>query len=301
MIQGCGKTEEDKGPERTAHYQPGNFRPYDSTRIIVDSVRIDLNGDGIREFVVTSQGASSETNPILQNTFDRIEVFSLDTSIGLYRSLFIDPVESGASCSFEDITRDGMPELIVETDAGGNDPVSSKGLGVYGYRSDGLFTSLFNETSGAPELRDVDADDRMEIVVNAQYWGVTTHADRILYVQSIHSFDGNAFIENNRGFAAFFDKEIARARNEYRKVASLRGYSGRDGDEALYHAFLDMALWIISRGDYYALRSTWIAEEKILASRLSADQFDDLDGLIQEVLATQRQASLENRSRIQCA
>ena len=58
------------------------------------SIRIDLNGDGRPEFVVTSRDRAADTSGG-RRQFDRVEVFSIDPSAQKFSSMFVDPVVSG--------------------------------------------------------------------------------------------------------------------------------------------------------------------------------------------------------------
>ncbi|MDH7515192.1 MAG: hypothetical protein QHI48_04880 [Bacteroidota bacterium] len=290
VFPGCGRHGSPAKEEAMLHETAaGPFRPYDSTRVIVDSIRMDLNRDGKSEFVVTSYDATMPWDPLLPARFDRLEIFTLDPRRGGFRSAFVDPVENGASVSVEDVTKNGMLEIVVRTDAGGNDPIASTGLAVYGCRSDGSFTVLFVSTEGAPEIKDIDGDARPEILVTGQYWGVTPHADVLVFTAEIHRFDGEKFVEDNRAYAAYFDAEISRARAEYERLKSAKVQRDAEASERLYRAFASLALWVVAKGDLYGLRTLWNNERQMLAARLSQDQFDDLDGLVQDVLGMQQQ------------
>lgn len=291
LLQGCaGKTAPTaRAPLRT--YASGAFRPYDSTRVIVDSVHADIDGDGLAEFVVTSRAVEAREDPLAPVPFDRMEVFRYDTAKALYTSLFIDPVESGAELRFEDVTKRGLKEVVVRTASGGNDPIASNGLCVYGCRQDGSFSLLFLETSGAPELRDVNADNVPELLIRDEYWGVMSHDESIEYIAEIHSFNGNEFVESNLKYAGYFDREISSRRAAYQQLKAKKRPTGDDIVET-YRACLDLLLWLISKGDLYEVRRVWNNERPFLSLRLPQDQFDDLDGLVQDALAEQQQAAL---------
>jgi hypothetical protein len=293
LAAGCGRKENPPAPQKPRLLSEGTFNPYDTARVIVDTIHVDLDKDGIPEFVVTSRDAALAPDPLLPKSFDRLEVFRYDTVRKAFTSFFIDPVESGSSVRFTDVTRRGLVEIVVTTNAGGNDPIASQGLSVFGSRADGRFAVIFYANSGAPQIRDLNGDRVPEILVTEEYWGVMSHDEAIAYTASVHSFDGNEFVENNLRFSAHFDAEIGRCRADYQRAKAAKGKSAADFSFDTYRAFTDWLLWLIAKGDLYELRKVWGAEKQFLSLRLSAEQYEDLDGLVQDSLAEQQQATAD--------
>ncbi|MBL0173900.1 MAG: hypothetical protein IPP94_01330 [Ignavibacteria bacterium] len=290
---GCRKAEEPARAQRPRMLSEGTFNPYDTARVIVDTVRIDLDRDGISELVVTSRDKAIAPDPLLPKTFDRLEVFRFDTARKVFTTFFIDPVESGSAVTFTDVTRRGLAEIVVTTNAGGNDPIASQGMSVFGSKADGRFTIIFYANSGAPEIRDLNGDRVPEILVTEEYWGVMSHDEAIAYTASVHSFDGNEFVENNLRFSAHFDAEIGRCRAAYQRAKTAKGKSAADFSFETYKAFTELLLWLIAKGDLYEVRRVWGVEKQFLSLRLSAEQYEDLDGLVQDSLAEQQQAAAD--------
>ena len=281
----CRKAERNPPPvQETRSLHKNIFRPYDSLRSIVDSIRIDLNKDGVTEFVVTSRDIGQPVNPAYPKEFDRLEIFALDTGTDQYTSLFIDPVESGYDITCRDIVGDKRMEIIVSTNSGGNDPISSQGMSVYGYRKNNSFSILFYSQGGVPEIKDIDGDAIPEIVVTGEYWGIMSHADVIAYTSVVYRFDSTAFVESNEAFAKYFDKFVTQKKNDYLRLRNGRIKDPADHALALYRAFADWVLWISSKGDMPQLKRLWESEKNLLETRLSPDQFDDLETLVLDTL-----------------
>jgi hypothetical protein len=291
LLQGCTGKSDPKPSVAPRTFASGAFRPYDSSRVIVDSVHIDVDGDGRPEFVITSRAVASVEDPMAAASFDRLEVFRYDTARALYTSLFVDPVESGAQLRFEDVTRRGGTDVVVTTAAGGNDAIASNGLCIYGRRQSGSFSLLFYESSGAPVIRDVNGDGIPELLIRDEYWGVMSHDEAIEYIAEIHSFNGSEYVESNLKFAGYFDREIATRRSGYQQLKAKKHPSSAEVLET-YRSCLDLLLWLISKGDLYEVRKVWNNEKPFLSLRLPVDQFEDLDGLVQDALAEQQQVSL---------
>jgi hypothetical protein len=280
LSDGCRRADVEATRKRPALSLDRNvFHPYDSSRSIVDSAHIDLNGDGRAEFVIISRDNVEPVNPVFPREFDRIEIFSLDSATNRYRSDFIDPVESGRERSFMDVTGDGRKEIVVRTNSGGNDPVAGEGMSIYGARADGSFTVLFYSQGGSPELRDLNGDGIFEAVITGEYWGIMPHADAIAYTSAIHAFDGSTYVESNRYFAKYFDRAIAKQRAEYLRLRAVRAKEPAQNALALYRAFAEWLVWLAAKGDSAQVKVLWEVEKATLKTRLTPEQWDDLESL----------------------
>jgi hypothetical protein len=271
LLAACGRRE-TAAPPRPGPPAAGPFRPYDSTRVVMDSLRADVAGDSLAEWIITSRTADGGAPG-----FDRVEVFALDAGAGRWRSLFVDPVNDGARLLLRDVTGDGRDEVVVETDGGGNDPLASRGMDVYGRRNDGAFTVLFFAAEGAPELRDLDGDGRPEILLTAEYAGLMPRAEGITYTSGVYAYDGAAFTLANDRLRAWFDAIIAGKRLA---MDRLRGARAGADPATLYRAAADWLLWSTARATPAQLRAAWDGVRESLRARLSAGQFDDLASLV---------------------
>jgi hypothetical protein len=280
--QGCGTKGNDGGKPGAVAGGTTAFPPYDSTRLIVDTYRVDLNGDGRKEYIFTSRDSQGPADPLTPKLFDRVEIFSGDTLVANRKSLFKDPVESGMEIEFEDITGDRRADIVAYTSAGGNDPIASEGMNVYGFRKDGACAVFFSSQSGSPEIQDIDGNGSLEIVLSDEYWGLLDHVDAIGYTAAIFSFDGKGFVESNLEHASYFDRIIGRKKADYLRVRAARNRDAGEQALALYRACADWFVWIAAKGDFKKLQTLWNGERTALQLKLPADLFEDLAALVEE-------------------
>lgn len=285
FFSSCGKRNDVGRAVPLGSLTGAQFQPYDESRTIIDSIAIDLNGDTVNEIILTSRDSHYPINPILPKVFDRLEVFALDTTSGLYSSLFIDPIESGSQIQIRDITLNGKKEILIQTDLGGNDPITSQGLNIYGYRPDGRFTTLFFAQEGSPELRDLNGDGIPEILLSDEYRGLMSHSEGIGFIREIHAYDGDLFSQANGYFKKYFDVEIQQRRSEYLRLKNARV---RDDDEQnvnLFRAFVAWLLWLNAKGDRIGIVKIWNGERPSLSNRFTPEIIDEIEDLVQDFLA----------------
>lgn len=293
MMPGCGGK---KAPvEKGGGVPRGAFRMYDSSREIVDSIRIDLDRNGAPEFVVTSRERSGDSAGGAR-IFDRVEVFSIDPATQRFSSMFVDPVVSGTRIAFRELTKSRRMNVLIDTDAGGNDPVSSRGLNVYGYRSDGHFTILHYSDGGAPELRDLDGDGTIEILQTGEFWGMATRSEAITYTEAVYAFDGFSYVESNVAFTKYYDREIAARKSAYAKAKTRHKTADETAASALHRACAEWLVWIAAKHDLALLRRTWEGEKAYLRAALDQNHYEDLDDFVQTVIEDERTRQEQNRS-----
>ncbi|MFZ1728837.1 MAG: hypothetical protein WAV84_01805 [Bacteroidota bacterium] len=248
--------------------------------VLLDSLRADVDGDGIEELIVTSRlDENAEDDELLRDSFDRIDFYT-QTGEG-YRRLFVDVIEYGASITCEDITGDGVSDVQVRVDAGGNDPITAQGLHIYGLNNKGRLSLLFFSPSGAPVLRDLDNDGRSEILVSDQFWGMMARSEVIGFTREVYAFDGGSYILANEAFSKWFDSILKARRRDYEKARG--GGDNEEGRAQLYTKAAEYLVWNLARGGTARLNTVWHTEEAFLRQRLSEEQFGDLETFVDDV------------------
>ncbi len=252
---------------------------YAGDRILVDSVRVDFLGDGMPALVIATRGRSDSTTPA--DRFDRVDIFSMNS---YRRPVFTDVLEYGSKFQTRDVTGDGLPEFVVEVDAGGNAPITSLGLHVYGRTAKGKITLLFFSGTGAPVLQDLDDDGVQEILVSDQYWGLMPHSEAVGFTRQVYAFNGSSYIAANNRFRNWYDKQIGSLRKafEAHKQKALRSEEGRT---RLYTAAVELLLWTWARGGAVDVKRTWRMEQKDMRSLLAEEHYEDVLNFVNDVEA----------------
>jgi len=279
IMTACGNA--GRNGETTSSYSdslrlPGALLPAD--RVLVDSVRVDLDGDGIPELVIASR--LRESSVLHQDMFDRVDLLSVSGRNLVV--LFTDVVDYGVALSSRDVTGDGILNLIAELDAGGNTPITSQGMHVYGLTMSGRISLLFHIDNGAPEFHDLDNDGCLEILVSDQYWGLAPHSESIGFVRGVYYFTGSMYVKDNKRFSAWFDSALAQRRRMYSSLKQ-NGASGEDDRNRLYLAAVDYLLWTWVRYERKGVETVWKTENALLRSLLSSEHYDDLASFVGDV------------------
>ena len=288
LFVGCGDGERQQRAAGDASDSSTASNAVDfSGRVPVDSLRVDCTGDGTHELVVASRPDSLEEDPLLRGSFDRVDILSADSTAS---RLFVDPVDYGRSMEAREITGDGVSDVIVHLDAGGNNPITSRGMHVYGLNDRDQVTLLFYTASGRPRLRDLDGDGDSEILLSDQFWGMVPHSEALGFTSQIYTYDNGMYVPARDRFEAYFAPILNAKRTAYEQLRR----APVDGEEArsqLYLRMADYLAWSYARGGVNAAASLWRSERGFLRSALSAEQFEDLRTFVNDVQQMEREQS----------
>ncbi len=280
LLIGCGRNEHQEQQEAAAADSARQaIIPALEGSVLLDSVRVDVNGDGIDELIVTSRLDEDQDDTLLPDSFDRIDMYS--QAVDGYHRLFLDVIDYGSSVNCEDVNGDGVLDVLVRIDAGGNNPITSQGLHVYGLNKKGNVTLLFFSSSGAPVLRDLDSDGSKEILVSDQFWGMMARSEVIGFTREVYSYNGESYVPANDEYAQWYDGILKVRKREYEKARS--GSDGEEGRAALYTTAVEYLVWNLARGGAKRLNAVWRSEKPFLQQHLSEEQFGDLESFVDDV------------------
>jgi hypothetical protein len=290
LLAACGGEDKQDADGRTAADSVSAATSWVSAdRVFVDSVRVDFLGNGTPLLIVASRLLADSV--MRAGYFDRIEIFP---DVPGSRPLFTDVLEYGARWSVRDVTGDSLPECIVEVDAGGNAPMTSSGLHVYGKTAKGKITLIFFSPGGAPVLNDLDGDGSEEILVSDQYWGMMPHSEAVGFTKDIYAFDGARYVRANERFSSWFDRQIESARKAA-TVLRVKSARGEDVRDALYTSTVELLLWTWARGGSQAVQRFWKKESRELRTLLPEDYMDDLQAFVEDVEVMRQQQKERGR------
>jgi hypothetical protein len=293
VMAGCGgdgRSAEQQNAEADSVRQAA--LPVLAGSVLIDSLRVDLTGDGVSELVVVSRAEDGVDDPLLIDRFDRLDVYEQGT--GGYRRLYVDAIDYGLSLASEDVTGDGVADLIVRLDAGGNNPIATQGLHVYGRDSRGAVVLLFHSPSGAPALLDLDGDGRQEILVSDQFWGMMAHSDVIGFTREVYAFGGDSYELANTTYSKWFDTMLERHKRSYEQAR--RAADSEEGRTRLYLRAAEYLVWNLSRGGAEQVNSVWFAERSFLRQRLGDEQYNDLEAFVEDVNAEESEQTIRRIS-----
>jgi hypothetical protein len=159
---------------------PGNVRsvPFDApsefrTRKI-DIRRTDIDEDGFEDALVMVYPQDSLGARI---GFETLRIYEYDSLAKQFTSGFEGKYFYGKMIDVRDLNRDGMPELCIRTDGGGNSPVASIGMTVLGKNPAAKknagkpsYIALAAFDFGNPEIITLSGDSTLALLGNDEYF-----------------------------------------------------------------------------------------------------------------------------------
>lgn len=284
FTEGCKRSPDYEMVKKQTVELPDQFVvPYDSSRIVRNIYQRTLNKYHIKYFIVTSIDSQYRKVVTPRPVFNRIEVFTYDSTRHRFITMFVDVFENGQAAEFRDITHDGIEEIIVHRNSGGENSTVSIGLNVYGWTAGRTMETLFLSDDGNPIICDLDKDKIDEIIVTDRYLGVMPESDAITYTTAIYAFDSEYYSLNNSGFSSYFKAYIISAQKKYERMR--RKIVRIDNDEGfpLYREFVEWMLWITASGKTKVVKTLWEKEKWFLQNYLPEEQYNDLDTFVSDL------------------
>jgi len=192
--------------------------------------------------------------------------------------------------TLEDVTGDGRMEIVIRPRRPATPPNDTNGLVILAKRGRYLH-QLFATWEGAPELKDLDGDGIMEIVLHAEYAGPGDLEAPVLYPAQVFAYEDETFRRVPlRRYAAYFTEFASAARTEYetfKRRLIEQPMTERD-HPALFRAIARALLALRTQEDLEQMRAYYLAERPWLQKRLPTPYLQALDDLIKPVMLLKR-------------
>lgn len=263
-------------------FHPPQFPPGRSLDTVI---ALDFDGHGGTEYVVTSRDTGASQIPGARA--DLIQTFSYDSATHAYRAVLIDTIFGAHSIHLRDLTGDGVPEVIVDVNSGGNDPIATLGMAVYSGHG-GTIRPIFEAREGQPELTTMRGIPGPVIVLHDLYWPqFAPHVAARPYTSDLLTYREGKFVSVRSEQPRYFLDQADRYLREYRhqRDSVMRDTAAFDssGDEVWAFDLLSpaaLAIRSFQLADAQAqLRSFWSSEHDFLQRRLPDAYYDDLAAL----------------------
>lgn len=247
---------------------------YETDRQIYKIDQVDLDDDGIEEVIVLSRGKDEKSRVDNYFNFDLMQIFIHRNEA--YERVLSDTIYFGVTADYQMIAGDKTRQILVKTDAGGNDPVVSGGMYIYDTK-DGFKLMRYID-AGNPQLTDVNKDGLNEILVTGSYWGIMPHIDIINYTSEIISLKDHQLKKINHESAEYYDAIIKESLNKYfeKKRAINAGESVKGAEYPLYKETVSIMINYTAKGDASGLTKFWEEEKEYLRRQLPEEQFVDI-------------------------
>lgn len=265
---------------------------YSQPRRIYSIYKEDLNSDGNKEIIVLSVTKDTSDKYNDYYNFDMIEVFALNKENKSYVKILSDTVDYSTECRFVDLNNNKTAQILISTNSGGNDSLTSIGMFVYDMTEKDKIELLKYFDTGAPNVKDLRGDGIKEILISDLFYGVMPQRNAVSFVKQIYGLVDNKLIERNSEFKEFYDDEISRAKENYyglkRKVEM--GMQPVNLSYPLYREAAEVIINCYAKGDDDALKKFWEEEKDSLKKNIPESEYLDLNNFILKALPSSKNA-----------
>jgi hypothetical protein len=221
----------------------------------------------------------------------RLRFFDFDSASRTWRPTEITNESQGSeshlfppetAVTLEDVTRDGRMEIVIRPRKGVAPHAEAQGLVILTKQGPYL-RHLFAAWEGAPELKDLDGDQVMEIVLHAEYVGPLSPEEPILYPTQVFVYEDGAFRRASLlRYAAYLIECANAARAEYTEIKRHWSHTPAGGQDpkALFRAIAQVLLLLREYPGLEEMRAYYLAERPWLYSRLPLTYLHALDELV---------------------
>ncbi|MDQ3019701.1 MAG: hypothetical protein M3R36_03900 [Bacteroidota bacterium] len=265
---------------------------YMQPRKIYKIEKEDLNNDGSKEIIVLSVDKDPEEKYNDYYNFDMLEVFALNIEKKSYVKILSDTVDYSQTYFFEDLASDKRKQILIGTNSGGNDAITSKGMFVYDMESMDKINLLKYFDTGAPEVTDIKKNGSKEILVSDLFYGVMPQMNAIVFVKEIYKLENQNLVSQNSEFSEFYDTKLKQLLENYysikRKVEI--GMQPVDMSFPLYREAAEIIVNYYAKDDMKSLKKFWDEEKESLKKNIPQDEFLDLSNFILKALPSAKNA-----------
>jgi hypothetical protein len=265
---------------------------YSQPRRIYRIEKVDLNSDGNKEIIVLSVTKDTADKYDSYYNFDMIEVFALNKENKSYTKILSDTVDYSTDCKFVDLNNNKTEQILISTNSGGNDSLTSVGMFVYDMTSADKIDLLKYFDSGAPFIKDIKGDGIKEILISDLFYGVMPQVNAIPFVKNIYRLVDSSLTEKNSEYKEFYDSEITKAKEKYYglKRKFEMGMQPMNLSYPLYREAAEVIINYYSKGDDNGLKKFWDEEKESLKNNIPGTEFLDLNNFILKALPSAKNA-----------
>lgn len=265
---------------------------YSQPRRIYRIDKVDLNSDGNKEIIVLSVTRDTAEKYDSYYNFDMIEAFALNREKKSYVKILSDTVDYSTECRFVDLSNNKTEQILISTNSGGNDSLTSAGMFVYDMVSEDKIELLKYFDSGAPFIKDIKGDGIKEILISDLFYGVMPQVNAIPFVKNIYRLVNNSLIERNSEYKEYYQTEIERAKENYYglKRKFELGMQPMNLSYPLYREAAEVIINYYAQGDEAGLKKFWDEEKDSLKKNIPESEFLDLKNFILKALPSAKNA-----------
>lgn len=265
---------------------------YFQPRKIYKIEKEDLNNDRSKEIIVLSVIKDTTQKYVSFFNFDMIEIFSLNKDKRKFEKIFSDTVDYSTECRFEALEKNGFKQILINTNTGGNDKITSNGMFIFGMNDSGKINLINFFDSGDPVIADIKKDSTKQILVSDEYWGVMPEPNVIGFVKDIFMLENNELVLKNSEFGEYYENKITGLKEKYYGLKKKVEVGMQPVNLAfpLYREAVEVIVNYYAKGDMQGLAKFWNEEKDSLQKNIPADEFTDLSNFVFKVLPAAKNA-----------
>ncbi len=265
---------------------------YSQPRRIYRIDKEDLNSDGNKEIIVLSVTKDTAEKYNSYYNFDMIEVFALNKENKSYVKILSDTVDYSTECRFVDLNNNKTAQILISTNSGGNDSLTSVGMFVYDMTAADKIDLLKYFDSGAPFIKDIKGDGIKEILISDLFYGVMPQVNAIPFVKYIYRLADNNLSERNSEYKEYYETEISAAKDKYYglKRKFEMGMQPVNLSYPLYREAAEVIINYYAQGDDTGLKKFWDEEKDSLKKNIPESEYLDLNNFILKALPSAKNA-----------
>jgi hypothetical protein len=251
--------------------------------------RVDVNNDGFEDAVVmyyrdTTKSANKAASKLIRG-FEVLVIHEYNPSTQSFAQTFQHPYFYGTSVEARDVNRDGVLELVVATDGGGNSALATRGMAVIG-RMDGTYKEIAVLDEGAPEL--ITTKDSVTLMLSHAVFApdFSSKADEVQVIDSVHIFSSDAAVRRKVRDTTL-RSYLVQAADRYRQAKSTLALKPKDGKAVsdVYSSAVAQLLYLLKLGLINEAQKLRQNEQSYWAQTLPAHYRQTLQDIVSGVYA----------------
>jgi hypothetical protein len=213
------KTEE-KPIQNAAMLNTAPFAlPAELAMLKTDIRRMDIRRIGYEDALVTVYPKDAMGARI---GFEALQIFEYDTTKQVFQRVHEEKVYYGKSLDVKDIDGDGIAEICIQTDGGGNSALASIGLTIL-KKQNGRYSRIVGFDAGNPEIITLTSNGTniSAVLMSNEYWPeYLPHSEAVAVIDSIVVL-AQTPEEATKLTQKFFDEHLAKAEQRYDEAKSV--------------------------------------------------------------------------------
>jgi hypothetical protein len=201
-----------------------------------DTRRMDMNGDGYEDAIVTIFPKDVLGARI---GFETLQIYIYDTTKEQFQQVFQGTYYYGTIIDVRDLNRDGTPELCIRTNGGGNSAIASIGMTIISKQA-GTYKPLATFDVGNPDIITLSSDSTSALLSNDEYYPEYLPPNEAVIVPDSLIIFGQSPEQATTLRVKFYTDAITKTRQLYEQAKAK--VTSKRSPQALFGAYSEAVL-----------------------------------------------------------